>query len=276
MRTLLPYRSEENVWKVSKGDLVELHKKKLKEIVEFDFFFRPVYAPKNTATSILAKILPDKGFITATEKTKKDIEPDTRNSVITKIQKPAYSKTDPSRFTMNSNTLNDLLFVREAIKENDSCIAVSLFNKDRGEYIGIVYGYTADGSLLIADNKTLKPIGVLSITEKAKKIVDNTGSMVSSSYFDFDGFGFHSQNGDRISFFAASSDKVKSSNFGKTKDTEKNNDTKKDDKTKENQTDQNETQKEQAADPGQADQTQENQPTDLIQENQPTTAENNQ
>ena len=161
---------------------------------------------------------------------------------------------------MNSNTLNDLLFVREAIKENDSCIAVSLFNKDRGEYIGIVYGYTADGSLLIADNKTLKPIGVLSITEKAKKIVDNTGSMVSSSYFDFDGFRFHSQNGDRISFFAASSDKVKSSNFGKTKDTEKNKDTKKDDKTKDNQ----------------ADQTQENQPTDQIQENQPTTAENNQ
>ena len=135
VRTLLPYRSEENVWKVSKGDLVELHKKKLKEIVEFDFFFHPVYAPKNTVTSIFAKVLPDKGFITATEKTKKDIEPDTRNAVITKIQKPAYSKTDSSRFTMNSNTLNDLLFVREAIKENDSCIAVSLFNKDRGEYI---------------------------------------------------------------------------------------------------------------------------------------------
>ena len=93
VRTLLPYRSEENVWKVSKGDLVELHKKKLKEIVEFDFFFHPVYAPKNTVTSIFAKVLPDKGFITATEKTKKDIEPDTRNAVITKIQKPAYSKT---------------------------------------------------------------------------------------------------------------------------------------------------------------------------------------
>lgn len=46
VRTLLPYRSEENVWKVSKGDLVELHKKKLKEIVEFDFFFHPVYAPE--------------------------------------------------------------------------------------------------------------------------------------------------------------------------------------------------------------------------------------
>lgn len=71
IRTLLPYRSEENVWKVSKGDLVELHKKKLKEIVEFDVFFHPIYAPKNTATGILAKILPDKGFLTATEKTKK-------------------------------------------------------------------------------------------------------------------------------------------------------------------------------------------------------------
>ena len=63
---------------------------------------------------------------------------------------------------------------------------------------------------------------------------------------------------------------------GKTKNTEKNNNTKKDDKTKEIQIDQNETQKEQATDPGQEDQAQENQPIDQIQENQPTTVENNQ
>lgn len=47
---------------------------------------------KNTVTSIFAKVLPDKGFITATEKTKKDIEPDTRNAVITKDSKASVFK----------------------------------------------------------------------------------------------------------------------------------------------------------------------------------------
>lgn len=77
-------------------------------------------------------------------------------------------------------------------------------------------------------------------------------------------------------FHTAQIHKVKSSNFGKTKDTKKKSNAKKEDKAKENHTDQNETQEEQATDPGQEDQAQENQPTDKIQENQPTTVENNQ
>lgn len=174
-------------------------------MIEFQFFKYPVYAPSNVVTDILAKILPDNGFITATSKMKMDIEPDTNKNVITDIKKPAYNSSDDYRFTINSNTLNDLLFVRESIAEDNSCIAMSLFNKDDGEYLGIIYGYTAEGDLLIADMDTLKPVGTLKISESARKMMNETGEIVSVSYFDFEGFGFSSQNGDRISFFAASS-----------------------------------------------------------------------
>ena len=197
VRTALPYREAENAWKITSGDIVEIYEKPLEKVVEFQFFKYPVYAPSNVVTDILAKILPDNGFITATSKMKMDIEPD--------IKKPAYNSSDDYRFTINSNTLNDLLFVRESIAEDNSCIAMSLFNEDDGEYLGIIYGYTAEGDLLIADMDTLKPVGTLKISESARKMMNDTGEIVSVSYFDFEGFGFSSQNGDRISFFAASS-----------------------------------------------------------------------
>lgn len=205
VRTALPYRKAENAWKITSGDIVEIYEKPLEKVIEFQFFKYPVYAPSNVVTDILAKILPDNGFITATSKMKMDIEPDTNKNVITDIKKPAYNSSDDYRFTINSNTLNDLLFVRESIAEDNSCIAMSLFNKDDGEYLGIIYGYTAEGDLLIADMDTLKPVGTLKISESARKMMNETGEIVSVSYFDFEGFGFSSQNGDRISFFAASS-----------------------------------------------------------------------
>ena len=71
---------------------------------------------------------------------------------------------------------------------------------------------------------TLEPIGVLSIEENARKIIDDTGSLLSMSYFDFSGFGFDSRNGDRISFFAASASALtgdQPSGFGKETDKEK-------------------------------------------------------
>ena len=39
--------------------------------------------------------------------------------------------------------------------------------------------------------------------------------MLSRTYFDFDGFGFHSYNGDRICFFASSAESI-SGNFDST------------------------------------------------------------
>lgn len=169
VRKSLTYREDERVWKVSSGDTVELYKKELEGTVDFSFFGMHIYASDNLATSVLSKILPDRGFITATAKTKMDVDPDTRDSTITDIKKVKYKKKDTYRFTMNTNKLNDLQFVRQTIKEEDDCVAVSLYNKNEGEYVAIVYGYTYEGDLLLADKDSLEPVGVLSTTEKAKK-----------------------------------------------------------------------------------------------------------
>lgn len=201
----LSYRSEENAWKISAGDKVELYEKPLEEVIEIAIFQKHFYLPSNTFTKIIAKILPDTGYFTSQKKMKIDIEPDTMDDTTVKITKPEFDSSDEYRFTVNSNTLNDLMFVRESVKSDECCVAVSLYNNKKGEYLGIVYGYTDNGDLKIADMNTLEPIGTLSITESARKTMNESGDIVSISYFDFKGFGFDSQKGDRISFFAATS-----------------------------------------------------------------------
>ena len=205
VRSLLSYREDENAWKISSGDFVEVYDEPLEEIVEFDLFSKAVYANSSTVTDFFATILPSKGFITAQKKMKIDVEPSSDKNVTTTIVKPTFDSNDEYRFTVNNNTLNDLQYVRKSIEEEKTCIAVSLYNSEKGEYLAIIYGYTADGDLLLADMDTLEPIGTLAITESARKLLDENGDIVSISYYGFYGFGFSSSNGDRISFFASSS-----------------------------------------------------------------------
>ncbi|MFR3808664.1 MAG: hypothetical protein ACLTX3_06865 [Lachnospiraceae bacterium] len=56
----------------------------------------------------------------------------------------------------------------------------------------MIYGYDYDGNLLCADISSGKILGKITITEKAKKIMNKTGDIVSMSYFDYQGFGFNS------------------------------------------------------------------------------------
>lgn len=204
IHTMLPYREAENAWQVADGNEIEIYTEKLDGTVRIGFFGKRSYIQPNPLSKAIAFILPDRGFLTATGMMAVDAEPDTSKDVTAEIQKPLFDSDDYARFTMNSNTLNNLLFVRQAIEEDGCCIAVSLFNADRGEYLGIIYGYTADGDLLVADMDTLEPVGKIQITEMARKLLNNEGDIVSNTYFDFYGFGFDSAKGDRISFFAAS------------------------------------------------------------------------
>lgn len=213
VRIPLSYRKEENAWRVSSGDTIEVYDNELETTVEFSFFGNKFYVSDNFATSLLSKILPNKGFITSMTKTKMDVEPDTRKSVIIDIAKPDFDEDDTERFESNSKSLNDLQYLRETIKTDGSCVGVSLFNSEKGEYLAIAYGYTYEGDILLADMKTLKPVGVLGIEECSQKIMNEDGNIVTYSYFDFEGFGFDSKNGDRISFFTASSSEP-SNNLG--------------------------------------------------------------
>lgn len=226
VRTLLDKKTEENAWRIDGDMSVELYDTKLKQISEFSFFGHSIYPDSNLFFKGLTTILPDTGFITGTEKTAMDIDPDTRANTITDIKKISYDANDTKRYTQNSNTLNDLQFVRQFIAEDNACILASLMSAERGEYIVLIYGYDYEGNLLCADNSTGQRIGTIQITEKAKKILNKSGKIVSISYFDFKGFGFNSISGDRISFFAsADGSQTSESNFSKEAISEKQDDT---------------------------------------------------
>lgn len=202
VHTLLGKRNEENAWRIDGDASVELYDKKLKEICDLSIFGFHFYPDSNVFFRGLSKILPDQGFWTATTKTDIDVDPDTRDATVTDIQTMEYDKDDLKRFTLNSNTLNDLVYVRDSIKDDHACIAASLYDSQKGEYVVLIYGYDYDGNLLCADISSGKILGKITITEKAKKIMNKTGDIVSMSYFDYQGFGFNSLQGDRISFFA--------------------------------------------------------------------------
>lgn len=203
IRTQVSYKETEQAWKINGTTEIEIYSEPLEEIVEITVFGNTFYPSSNPITRLFAFILPDEGFITAQKMTAMDIEPDTRKAVSTSIQTVVYNLSDYSRLTHNDNNLNDLSFVRNAIKDG-SCIAASLYSNENGEAIVIIYGYTYTGDLLVANAETLSPIGTIKIDECAKKMINNSGEIVSYSYFEFSGFGFDSSNGDRISFFAAS------------------------------------------------------------------------
>ena len=201
IRTLLPYSETENAWRIENYESVEIYQEPLDEVVELNLFFHPFYLSSNTFTKGIARLLPSKGFIAATKKTRMDVEPDTRKNITAPIVKPSYDIEDNSRFKMNTVSLSNLQYVRSMIDEG-RCIAVSLYDMSDGEYIGIIYGYTYDGDLLIADAQSLKPIGTIEIEEVGRKMLVDEGSFVLHSYFDWKGLGFSSASYDRLSFFA--------------------------------------------------------------------------
>ena len=213
VHTPLEYKEKGNVWVVHPGDEIELYERPLSELVEFSLVGKKFYAPANTPFKILTSILPHRGIFTANLKMKIDVEPDTKDATTATIDTPVFKQDSNFRFGKNNNSLNDLLYVRESIKKG-CCIAVSLYNSNEGEFIGVIYGFDARGNFLIADQDSLKPIGKLEIKETAYKMMNEKGDIVSISYFDFGGIYYHdsngqlhsfsSLNGDHISFFAAS------------------------------------------------------------------------
>ena len=205
-RQLLPHREAENAWKIPGSCDVELYDKPLEQVARFSFLSFNLYMPENSFLRIAADILPDRGIVSAKNEYKADVTPDTKDAkIVSKIVKPSYDSTDTYRFTVNSTALTDLQYVRKAI-QNDQCIAVSLYSKDKGEAILVIYGYDTDGNLLVADPDTLKPVGQITITPTAKKVLDGSGKILVQEYFRWEGFGFQFAKRDRICFFASSSD----------------------------------------------------------------------
>lgn len=200
--TLLTKDEKNNVWKIEGSCVVEVYSSQLKEMKKLTVFNHNIYLDSNEILDVISKILPSKGFVTMTDIVEVDTYADTSKNTVATIEKPVYDTSDTTRFKNNTNSLNDLLFVRSTIEEG-GCVAVSLFSEDDGEYIGIIYGYDAEGNLMVADPDTLEDIGKLYIKEKTVKMLDEMGDIVLVSSFDWSGLGLSSSNGFKISFFAA-------------------------------------------------------------------------
>lgn len=199
----LKHREAEDAWKIESSDEIVLYDSPLKFVHCLKLpIAGTIYLEDNAAGRFLSKILPDKGWFTCYRAAAIDTQPEAQENTTASLRQPLINKNDISRFGKNMNTLKDLSWVRKLI-EADECVAVSLYSGNAGESIGIVYGYTKTGDLLVAD-ESLNPVGVLKIKESAKKMMDKEGTIGQISYFDFEGLGFDSRKyGDRICFFSS-------------------------------------------------------------------------
>ena len=200
----LTYRENEDAYYIDSSDEIRIYSEELEFVHCLKLpFIDNIYLTDNVFSRALTKMLPSKGGILTCYKTATiDTEPETEDNVTATLRSPLINRDDTTRLGQNMNTLKDLSWVRKLI-EADHCVAVSLYSSNAGESIGIVYGYTKEGNLLVAD-ESLNPVGVLKITEKAVKRMDKDGNVSQDSWFEFKGLGFDSaKNKDRISFFAS-------------------------------------------------------------------------
>ena len=199
----LLHKENEDAWRIDSDDEILLYKKPLSFVHHFNVLSKTFYLEDDAFGNFVSRILPDKGGILTCYKTALiDTQPSTEKDVTARLRSPLINLEDPTRFHFNMNTLKDLSWVRNMIKD-DQCIAVSLYSANVGEAVGIIYGYDPDGNLLVSDLK-LNPVGTLKITEYAKRMMDKDGEISQASWYDFQGLGFDSAKyGDRISFFAS-------------------------------------------------------------------------
>ena len=203
IHTLLDHDLTDNTWIVKDGNKVSLYDKELEEVIEFNLFGFRFFSDRNSFTTCLNAVLPRKGFISARRMTKEAIVSEDTILVSNEVRKPLFKESEYSRLMNNMTTISSLGSVRTAI-DDGKCVAVSMYNSNQGEYLGIVYGYTSEGNLLLADMEDKEKTDIICITEKARKMLNEEGEIVSVLYFDWSVHGFSSENNDRISFFATS------------------------------------------------------------------------
>lgn len=193
----LKYRKKEDAYYINGDCTVYVYESPLKMTNKVTFFNSSFYTSDNLVTKALSFILPDKGFIASERMASVDAETDyIQNTIITNISKVSIPE-DINKFSKNNTSLTDMAMLRKLLSSNNP-IVVSLYDKDEGEYLGIVYGFTKSGNLLIADYYSKKSVGELKVHYTAETTYD--GQFNQREYFNFEGLGFNSKDGDRIRF----------------------------------------------------------------------------
>ena len=206
----LPRKADQEAWQIQSSDEVRIYTSPLEFVHCLKLpFVGKLYFDDTSFGRFLTKALPDKGgFVNCYKAAIVDEEPKVREDVTATLRLPLIDREDASRFGRNQNSLKDLSWVRKVI-EADNCVAVSFYSANTGESIGLVYGYTKEGNLLIA-NESLEPVGEIEILPKAMRMMDKDGEVGFRQWYDWRGLGFDSMRfGDRISFFGSTLSEVK-------------------------------------------------------------------
>lgn len=206
----LPYREAEDAYRIDSHNEVRIYQEELEFTNELVLpFAGSIYLDDGTAGNLFSAVLPDKGgFITCQHKAVVDTEPDTGKEVTAPLDLPVMDFSDLERFAANHNTLKDLSSVYKQV-EAGYCVAASIYSGTTGETIAIIYGHDSKGNLLAAD-ASLRPVGKLTVTECAKRVMNKEGVIGQMSWYEFTGLGFNSYRyGDRINFFASTVTAVK-------------------------------------------------------------------
>ena len=202
--TLLEYREDSNAWRINGDCQVYFSKTPL----EYKHCLRLASweweLPDNAFGRAMSAIFPDHAGILRCSP--KAVHSDSVTEVkADRIQMPEYDPEEKRRFGSNHNGLEALSEIYAQI-DAGSCIAASLNSADAGETVILVYGYTSDGHLLIADPETTKPAGKLFVYPAVDAILMEDGEIEYENYFEFYGLGFDSQDADRIHFITASAE----------------------------------------------------------------------
>ena len=206
--TMLDYREKEKAWRIqsaSKDVEVVLYAEPLQTEHLLELFGRKYFVKNDLFTTVFTYVLPKEhsfiNFHNVVVQDNYDIE---LTATVTEPLMPAYSKTDLTRFGKNSTEVTELTRVYTSIVSGKP-VAVSLQSPNYGEVICMVYGYTEYGDLLIANESGEKTDEngkemMLKITVCSRITVDQDDALRQREYFVFEGMGFNSQKGDKISF----------------------------------------------------------------------------
>ena len=205
----LEYRQNEDAWHVSSPDEVLLFEAPLTFTHRLTLpVAGSVDLPDNAFGRFLSKALPDKGGpITCCRQVVGGLTDRRKVAASAPLSNPLVNKGDYSRLSSNRNSLKDLAWVYRLV-DAGYCVAVSMYSGNVGEAIGIVYGYTKGGDLLVAD-ESLTPAGTIDVTERAGRVMDKDGVIGQATWFEWKGLGFDSEAyHDRISFFSSTATAV--------------------------------------------------------------------
>ena len=193
----LEYRSNENAYKIEKACSVIVTQNNVNATNRLYLFNNEIDIGNNSFSKFVSTILPDKtkGFISC----RYAGEYSPANSITSDIKAIDYDLSSYERFMRNDNNINNLANVIDSLK-NNKCVLTSLYSEELGESIVIVYGYTSNGELLLANRETLEPVGKIKIKIRTQKVIDKNEVLKEINIFEFSGMGFDSMKKSYIRF----------------------------------------------------------------------------